>query len=529
LGKYAAEFPPRWVPEGIDYFLTTLKRSFTPLLVFAGGFALNKAKKTWETPQSAWAALAAPVLAEADKLLHMLSDPSSQGAWLLVAGIVALLLLIRYWLNRERVYLVDFECFKNREPNWVSYDVFERRSKQKRCFSDDAMDFQMRMLKKSGLSSEAMFPNGLQRDPPEPTMAWAREEAEQVLFSVVADLLEKTGMKPRDIDILVVNCSLFNPTPSLSAMIINKFKMRSNIESYNLGGMGCSAGIISIGLAKRLLGSLGRGGYALVVSTENITQNWYQGNERSMLIPNTIFRMGGAAMLLTNKRSEARRSLYELEHVVRVHLGAQDDAYRCVYQREDEQQKIGVELNKDLVKVAARAMEANLTKMGPLVLPWGEKLAFASNWIARKLFNAKIQAYIPRFNKAFDHFCLHAGGRAVVTGLSKQLHLSSEQMAPSANSLHWYGNTSSATVWYSFSFIESVQGVSKGQRVWQIGFGSGFKCNSAVWRALRSTKRCHGAWEHIKGRETYAVETIMQIEADSARERLEKQKKQSSA
>ena len=36
----------------------------------------------------------------------------------------------------------------------------------------------------------------------------------------------------------------------------------------------------------------GRGGYALVVSTENITQNWYHGIERSMLIPNTIFRMG---------------------------------------------------------------------------------------------------------------------------------------------------------------------------------------------------------------------------------------------
>ena len=51
----------------------------------------------------------------------------------------------------------------------------------------------------------------------------------------------------------MVNCSLFNPTPSLSAMIINHFKMKSNIVSYNLGGMGCSAGVISISLAKELL------------------------------------------------------------------------------------------------------------------------------------------------------------------------------------------------------------------------------------------------------------------------------------
>lgn len=55
------------------------------------------------------------------------------------------------------------------------------------------------------------------------------------------------------IDILVVNCSLFNPTPSLSAMIVNHFKMRSNIVSYNLGGMGCSAGVIAVGLAKEQL------------------------------------------------------------------------------------------------------------------------------------------------------------------------------------------------------------------------------------------------------------------------------------
>ena len=50
-----------------------------------------------------------------------------------------------------------------------------------------------------------------------------------------------------------MNCSLFNPTPSLSAMIVNHFKMKSSVVSYNLSGMGCSAGVISISLAKELL------------------------------------------------------------------------------------------------------------------------------------------------------------------------------------------------------------------------------------------------------------------------------------
>ena len=50
-----------------------------------------------------------------------------------------------------------------------------------------------------------------------------------------------------------MNCSLFNPTPSLSAMVVNHFGMRPDIKTYNLSGMGCSAGIIALGLAKELL------------------------------------------------------------------------------------------------------------------------------------------------------------------------------------------------------------------------------------------------------------------------------------
>ena len=41
---------------------------------------------------------------------------------------------------------------------------------------------------------------------------------------------------------------------------------------------------------------------ALVVSLENITENVYLGNQRSMTIPNCLFRLGGAAVLLSNRR-----------------------------------------------------------------------------------------------------------------------------------------------------------------------------------------------------------------------------------
>jgi hypothetical protein len=47
---------------------------------------------------------------------------------------------------------------------------------------------------------------------------------------------------------------------------------------------------------------------------------------------------------------------------------------------------------------------------------------------------------------------------------------------------------------YILSNIETKRGVKRGDRIWQIGFGSGFKCNSAVWCATRNINEQHVAW-----------------------------------
>ena len=60
-------------------------------------------------------------------------------------------------------------------------------------------------------------------------------------------------MKAKDIGILVVNCSLFDLSPSLFAMIVNHYKFIGNAVSYNFGGIGCNARLISIDLTKKLL------------------------------------------------------------------------------------------------------------------------------------------------------------------------------------------------------------------------------------------------------------------------------------
>lgn len=360
------------------------------------------------------------------------------------------------------------------------------RSRLTGSFTEDSLVFQRKILERSGLGESTYLPEAVLNVPPNPCMAEARKEAEAVMFGAVDELLEKTGVKTKDIGILVVNCSLFNPTPSLSAMVINKYKLRGNIVSYNLGGMGCSAGLISIDLAKQLL-QVHPNSYALVISMENITLNWYFGNNRSMLVSNCLFRMGGAAILLTNKRSDRRRSKYQLIHTLRTNKGADDKCFGCVTQEEDEHGKIGVSLSKDLIAVAGDALKTNITTLGPLVLPMSEQLLFFASFLARQLLKKrKIKPYIPDFKLAFEHFCIHAGGRAVLDELEKNLKLSEWHMEPSRMTLYRFGNTSSSSLWYELAYTEAKGRVKKGDRTWQIAFGSGFKCNSAVWKALRT-------------------------------------------
>lgn len=391
-----------------------------------------------------------------------------------------------YFLSRPKpVYLVNFACYKPEETNKCSRQMFVHLSQSKGSFTQENLKFQRKIIERSGLGESTYFPDAIMNIPPNPSMAMARKEAEVVMFGALDELFAKTNLKPKDVGILIVNCSLFNPTPSLSAMIVNRYKLRGNILSYNLGGMGCSAGLISIDLAKRLL-QVHPQSYALVVSTENITLNWYYGNNRSMLVSNCLFRMGGAAILLSNKRSDRRRSKYQLVHTVRTHKGADDKCYECVTQEEDDVGEIGVSLSKELMAVAGDALKTNITTLGPLVLPMSEQLLFFATLVGRKLLKMKIKPYIPDFKLAFEHFCIHAGGRAVLDELEKNLQLSEWHMEPSRMTLYRFGNTSSSSLWYELAYSEAKGRIKKRDRIWQIAFGSGFKCNSAVWKALKT-------------------------------------------
>eukprot|EP00210_Caulerpa_lentillifera_P003773 g3605.t1 len=419
---------------------------------------------------------------------------------LVTFGTCALLLVLVavsfFFLRNRPVYLVDFQLYRPPDHLKVSHEKFIEVARASGRYSTDSLSFQEKIMAKSGLGEETYLPFSLLSFPYNTSMKSSREETAAVMFTTIEKLLKKSNLDPQKLDILVVNCSSFSPTPSLAAMIINHFKMRSDIIVYNLSGMGCSAGLTAIDLARQML-QLTPSARALVFSTENLTQNWHWGNTRSMLIANCLFRLGGAAVLLSNKRRDYWRAKYELSHVVRTDHGATDCAFTCMYQLEDEENNVGLRLSKGLMSIAGEALKANITTLAPLVLPIYEQIKFFFNFVLRRRngFRNRINAYIPNFKHAFDHFCIHPGGRGIIEEIEKQLKLTHKLIKPSKATLQRFGNTSSSSVWYVLGYVESHQeGVRKGDTIWQIAYGSGFKCNSIVWKAMRRISEKHEAW-----------------------------------
>lgn len=413
-----------------------------------------------------------------------------------ILAFVLLLVVAAYNVRKPRkVFLLDVETFIPPKHLHVTVKRYMETAFASKRVDEESAAFQKKLLLRSGIGEKSAFPASILEHADEIpkaggdvravcNMQYAREEAELVIFGALDALFLRNNLDPKTIDILVVNCSLFNPTPSLSAMIVNKYKLRTSIRTYNLAGMGCSAGLISVDLAKDLL-QVHRSATAIVVSTENITQNWYLGRERSMLITNTLFRMGCAAVLLSNKPSDRHRARYMLKCTVRTHVGSDDLAYDSIFQMEDKAGIRGVKLSKNIMDVAGGALKKNVTTLAPLVFPFTEHLKFFVYLIKKKVLRyPNLPPYIPDFHRAFQHFCIHTGGRAVIDVMQEALKLTDYDLEPSRYALKRYGNTSSASVWYELRYAEDTGRVRRGDRVWQMAFGSGFKCNSAVWEAL---------------------------------------------
>ena len=203
---------------------------------------------------------------------------------------------------------------------------------------------------------------------------------------------------------------------------------------------------------------------------------------------------------------------YKLQHIVRTHMGSDDQSYNSVFQQTGEDGQKGVSLSRDLLHVAAKALRINISELGPLVLPYSEQLRYGWSVVRKRIwFAEKKEIYLPNFKKAFEHICIHAGGRAVIDGVEDSLRLQKEDVEASRMTLYRFGNTSASSIWYELCYLEAKGRVRKGDRVWQIALGSGFKTNSAVWKCISDLDpKERNAWSDRIHRYPVKIPSVME-------------------
>ncbi|CAN6556813.1 unnamed protein product [Malus baccata var. baccata] len=401
-----------------------------------------------------------------------------------------------YERRDQECYILDYQCYKPTDDRKLDTEFSGEIIKRTKNLGLLEYQFLLKAIVSSGIGEQTYAPRIMFSGREScPTLDDSISEMEEFFHDSIKKLLDRSGISPSEIDVLVVNVSMFASVPSLSSRIINHYKMRENIKVFNLSGMGCSASLISVDIVKNIFKSH-RNVYALVVTSESLSPNWYSGNARSMILANCLFRSGGCAILLTNKRALKHRAMFKLKCLVRTHHGGRDDSYGCCIQQEDTQGYLGFHLDKYLPKAATRAFVDNLRVISPKILPIRELMRFLLVTLVKKKTSSQqstkggaISSPSPKpvinFKTGVDHFCIHTGGKAVIDGIGLNLGLSEYDLEPARMTLHRFGNTSASSLWYVLGYMEAKKRLKKGDTVLMISFGAGFKCNSCLLEVVR--------------------------------------------
>ncbi|KAL3521014.1 hypothetical protein ACH5RR_019163 [Cinchona calisaya] len=385
-------------------------------------------------------------------------------------------------------YMLAYECYKATEDRKLHTELCASIILRNKNLGLEEYRFLLQTIVNSGIGEDTYAPNNVILGKEEcPDLIDSLSEMDDIFFDTLDNLFAKSGISPQEIDILVVNVSLLSAVPSLTARVINRYKMRSNIKAFNLSGMGCSASLIAIDLVQHLF-KTHNNVFAIVVSTESLGANWYCGKEKSMMLSNCLFRSGGCSMLFTNNKALKQQAILRLKCMVRTHYGSNDEAFECCIQMEDENGYRGFRLTKKLVKSAAQSFIINLRVLGPKMLPLWEIMRYlVVSYRFRKFKSSSSQAAaaVPNLKTGAEHFCIHPGGKAVIDGVGKSLGLTDYDLEPARMTLHRFGNTSAGGLWYVLGYMEAKKRLKKGDRIIMISFGAGFKCNNCVWEVMK--------------------------------------------
>ncbi|MBP9855566.1 MAG: type III polyketide synthase [Candidatus Omnitrophica bacterium] len=271
-----------------------------------------------------------------------------------------------------------------------------------------------------------------------------RFEHEAVRLSVeaVQKLLEKLNYKPGDINALFVSTCTGYLCPGLSTYISQQLGLSENIYTLDLVGLGCTGALPGLRSADDYLNRYPDSN-VLVVAVEICSAAIHWAEKPELILSNSIFSDGAAAVLLTNK---PKTSGLQIQNISSVLWPEYRDELRFKYL----DARLCNVISPKVCDIASRAIRALYKK--PSADP--------------------------------TYYAFHSGGRKVLDAIQESLHLSDDDMSPSREILRDYGNMSSPSVLFALKTILRKELEDKDSVVC-FSFGAGFLASmlQAQWRS----------------------------------------------
>jgi len=252
--------------------------------------------------------------------------------------------------------------------------------------------------------------------------------------------LQRAGVRPDEVDLIItVSCTGFM-IPSLDAHLINLMGFRSNVRRMPFTELGCAAGAMALGRAADFL-KANPGGNVLIIAVELPSLTFQRKDiSQANLISSILFGDGAAAVLVTGKQ-EARGPKIMVSET---------------YTFPDSLGAMGFDLRDSGFHIL-------LAKDVPEMI--GEKI--------RDL----VDGFLERHGKTFQDikgWILHPGGARLLGNVETALGLTKCQTQPSWDILSNVGNLSSATILFILQEWLEKRPLKPGDYALAAAFGPGF-------------------------------------------------------
>jgi predicted naringenin-chalcone synthase len=273
-------------------------------------------------------------------------------------------------------------------------------------------------------------------------LKWAVELSAQASRRALAG----AGLKPGDINALIVNTCTGYVCPGLTSYLVERLGLSANIRAYDLVGSGCGGAVPNLQLGEEYLKANG-GRAVLCVAVEICSATFQMENDLSLILSNALFGDGAAAAVLWT-----RPQGLELVAASSCHQPEHREAIRYINKNGQLYNQLSRTLPEIVNRAVAEAVHGVLAAHG--------------------LTAADIA-----------HWALHSGGDRIITAIARELGLPEDKLAPTRTVLARYGNMSSPSVLFSLREILN-NGIRPHDWCVLASFGAGLSAHALLLKSF---------------------------------------------